>query len=521
MAHEERTWNPRFIEYMKFIVGHPNYRGMPDVYKADKSIRWIVAGKSEHGQARTKWWREKARELKIPVEGKWIAKVAKANHPTKIKVCQTCGREMSTEYVYPNKHLITRLNQIPGYEGRFQYEDFQSIYEIMEYLIKESGSKGYRELSEIFAIPGNIEKTFDSYRDFVNSNYVVLERGNLSPGVMSNAPDRLDGFHSYNICCRKTEDTGRHDDNLSRYTEDRRAYENWADGDWKAASWLMGRHGKGKCNLCQKEGDVTADHIGPLSLGFAHLPVFIPLCKSCNSAKNNRLFYEDVKKLIALEKQGNQVTSWHAKYLWDRLKGTVHNDKDALQLSKLMRISHHYFLEIFYQISKKGHKDFLLQYLHPEYALYEDINFENLNPATFEYDSIMKKAGDKKNYLNNAGRYIRIAFDSLEEYHEKENRRITAIIDEPDQSVINEKLREILSILYRETDRSSMLWKVMEASFRYNDKNTRSEAVGAALEITDFGKKNLTIDEADKKIKELLQFIAIRLEKKWKVEIEE
>jgi Alw26I/Eco31I/Esp3I family type II restriction endonuclease len=521
MAHEERTWNPHFMEYMKFIVGHPNYRGMPAAYKTDKTIRWIVAGKSEPGQARTNWWKKKAKELNIPVAGKWIAKVAKANHPTKIKVCQTCGREMSIEYVYPNRHLIARLNQIPGCEGRFQYEDFQSIFEIMGYLINEFGSKGYQELSIIFAIPGTIEKKFDSYRDFVHSNYVVLERGNLSPGVMSNAPDRFDGFHSYNICCRKTEDTGRHDDNLSKYTEDRRAYEHWADGDWKAASWLMGRRGKGKCNLCQKEGAVTADHIGPLSLGFAHLPIFIPLCKSCNSAKNNRLFYDDVKKLIDLENQGNQVTSWHAKYLWDRLKRNVHNDKDALQLSKLMRISHHYFLEIFYEISKNGHKDFLLQYLHPEYALYEDIIFENINPATFEYDSITKKAGDKKNYFNNAGRYIRVAIDALENYYDKDNRRITAKIDEPEQKIIREKLQDILSILYLETDQDSDLWKVMEASFRYDDKNTRNQEIGVALKITDFGKKNHTIDEADKKIQELLQFIANCLEKKWKLDIED
>ena len=47
----------------------------------------------------------------------------------------------------------------------------------------------------------------------------------LSPGVMSNAPDRLDGFHSYNKCCRAKEDKGRSKENLNKYGEDRRAYE--------------------------------------------------------------------------------------------------------------------------------------------------------------------------------------------------------------------------------------------------------------------------------------------------------
>ena len=34
-------------------------------------------------------------------------------------------------------------------------------------------------------------------------------RGRLSPGAMSNPPDRLDGFHTYNLCCRSKQDTGR------------------------------------------------------------------------------------------------------------------------------------------------------------------------------------------------------------------------------------------------------------------------------------------------------------------------
>ena len=47
---------------------------------------------------------------------------------------------------------------------------------------------------------------------------------------MGNPPDRLDGFHSYNRCCRGTSDKGRFKENLKRYGDDRRAYENWSDG---------------------------------------------------------------------------------------------------------------------------------------------------------------------------------------------------------------------------------------------------------------------------------------------------
>jgi len=63
-------------------------------------------------------------------------------------------------------------------------------------------------------------------------------RGLLSPGAMSNAPDRLDGFHTYNLCCRPTQDTGRAVDNLKSYGDDRRAFEQWCEGDWAAANLL-------------------------------------------------------------------------------------------------------------------------------------------------------------------------------------------------------------------------------------------------------------------------------------------
>ena len=56
---------------------------------------------------------------------------------------------------------------------------------------------------------------------------------------MSNAPDRLDGFH-YNRCCRKKTDKGRSDANLASYSKDRRAFENWSDGNWITANMLMG-----------------------------------------------------------------------------------------------------------------------------------------------------------------------------------------------------------------------------------------------------------------------------------------
>ncbi len=449
---------------MEFIIDHENYRGMPLARKPNGEITWICAGKSELGKMREAWWKSKAQSLRLPTSGKWIARVAKANHPTKMKICQTCGRELSIEYVYPTKNLIKRFNRIPGCEDIFRYEDFLSIDQVIHIIINEIGTRGFKALSEIFDIPSYIGRTEREYYEYIYENFIVTERGFLSPGAMSNAPDRLDGFHSYNICCRSKEDTGRHKENLSRYSEDRRAYEHWADGDWKAASWLMNQSGYGKCIICEKEGPVTADHIGPISLGFSHLPIFQPLCKSHNSAKNNRMFYKDVEKLIALERGNikyyfenekgnleleklvdNNVVSWHAGHIWDSLKNRVRTDDDALNLSKVMRISHHHVLELLCSISRAGYKDFLIPYLHPEYAHFENIWFKDLNESTFDHDGVVRREGTKKQYQNNAARYIRKAIQALDDYHQKENRRVTNIFKSDEIREISIRNKDIIN----------------------------------------------------------------------------
>ncbi len=372
----KRVWHKNFLKYMDFIVKHPNYAGMPEAYKADGSIRWVTSGKSEIGQKRLAWWDKKRKELKIKKNGPWISKVARAIHPTGKKFCQICGKEMSLDYIYPNK------------------------------------------------------------------------RSGFSPGAMSNAPDRFEGYHTYNLCCRGVQDTGRHRDNLNRYGEDRRAYENWADGDWKAASWLMKVFNKHK---------VSPDHIGPISLGFSHNPQFNPLTPAKNSAKNNRMTFADVKKLIELEKNGASVVSWHSKYIWDILKNKVQTDADALKLSKIMRRNIHQILLVLSEISKQGYSKFLVtNFLHPEYAFYS-VAFKDFDPETGSYKEMIKISGDKKQYANNAKRYIRISLESLKAYQKVKNRNIQTLKSKNLQEMIdkiilllkNKKIKEAKASLYK------------------------------------------------------------------------
>lgn len=107
------------------------------------------------------------------------------------------------------------------------------------------------------------------------------------------------------------------------------------------------------CPVCGETAKMTADHIGPISLGFCHSTNIVPMCKACNSAKNNRLSLSDVRKLLTLEADGNQVVSWHSQYIWDKYKNTITSDKDARKLSSLMLKCHQNVLKLFSLFTKR------------------------------------------------------------------------------------------------------------------------------------------------------------------------
>ena len=99
--------------------------------------------------------------------------------------------------------------------------------------------------------------------------------------------------------------------------------------------------------------ELSADHIGPISLGFCHRPKFHPM--QMNSiGKKNRMTFADVKILLEDEKNGDHVISWHSKYLWDSLKNRVTNYADAVRFSSLMRKNLHYVLTLFSKIDDTG-----------------------------------------------------------------------------------------------------------------------------------------------------------------------
>merc|ERR1711871_1185813 len=146
--------------------------------------------------------------------------MARFIHPTGKHICKMCNQECSIVYEYPTqntwKWLLKNFNIVKNEENNL-YTIFQ-LYDTIKDTNKDDKFTKY------------FGKSNDELKQICHSDKYTGKK--LSPGVMGNPPDRLDGFHCYNsICnCRKTKDKGRSDENMKSYTRDRRAYVMMSDG---------------------------------------------------------------------------------------------------------------------------------------------------------------------------------------------------------------------------------------------------------------------------------------------------
>lgn len=451
-----QSWAPEFVAYMAFIVNHPAYSDMPDAVKCDGKIQWEAPSNRSSGLyqfthiKRRDWWRAKALSVDIdPSVDQWISKTAKKIHPTGEKPCKRCGLIMQIAYVYPQKNLIKRFNKIFG--DSFEVSELEPINDIVQKAYDLYGSDFTKKISELFGTKNTkvppLDNDLEEIQLWLTDVYTPSEPSLLSPGSMSNAPDRFDGFHSFNRCCRGTADTGRHDPNLKGYTTDRRVFEYWSEGDWIAADRLMGLvKTKLSSEPCADDGSgpPTADHIGPLSLGFCHRPEFKMLSKSGNSAKNNRMSLSDVLYLLECEKSGVEVASWYAKPLWDMLKLNIDNDEKSLRLSKILRDNQRNAMHILCKLFEEKKFAFLVYLLELGYAD-RKVEFINLHTDNFitKYDDIKSTPRTTKYSAEQKARRIRIGLQALEGYKEKDNRHLYLVLDDSISETIDSAIKAI------------------------------------------------------------------------------
>ena len=430
MAREERQWHPRFLEYMEMIVKHPNYRGLPIERKPDGSLKWIATAQSETGKARIKWCKDYAMRLGIPDQPGVYADVMLEIHPTKWKVCQTCGRQMSLYYHYPNANFLKSLNKT--FETDFNECDH--IMDIWDEVCKNSYTT--QKFAAFLIQKGDLdlnpcEATKEEIIDALE--YACRKGGKkcLGPGAMSNFPARADGFHTYNRCCRAAQDKGRSKENLKSYTKDRRAYEYWSDGNIHAANQFMGS---------RFFDGTSADHIGPISLGFIHDPHYLqPMPSGDNSSKRDRLQLVDIEKIIDTEtRTGIYPMSWYSKEIWEHIKSNYASNhakiagpyRDALKQNMA-----NFMYVLWYILSScpEDGEEFLIEaFLKPNFKYF------NYSYAFNSRGDIVSKESRHFTYRNQyeTERYCRIAIDAVYDYNDKDNRNATPVLTENEKTML-------------------------------------------------------------------------------------
>lgn len=411
------------------IINHPNYKGLAITKKDDGSYSWIATAKSPTGESRIRWCLKKAHELGIPNQPGVYADVMLEIHPTKWKVCQTCGRKMSLYYHYPNANFVAALNRKFG----THFSDCDHISDIWDNLLTERFSPF--QIASFLIEQGELSNSYlDSKETIIDSLEYACRKGSkkcLGPGAMSNFPDRFDGFHTYNRCCRSSQDKGRSKENLKSYTKDRRAYEYWSDGNIHAANQFMGS---------QFFDGISADHIGPISLGFIHDPRYLqPMEGGDNSAKRDRLQVADVIKIIQTQKRtGIYPMSWYSKEIWEYIKDNYKNNepkvgttyRDAL---KQNMANYMYILWSILENCPHNGQPFLISaFLAPNFKY-------------FEFDYTFNAEGDITNQnprhyternKNECDRYCRIAIESVYDYMNKNNRNTTPYLTTSENNLL-------------------------------------------------------------------------------------
>lgn len=417
MAKTDKVWHPDFVAYMNYIANHPNYSGLPIKRKSDGSLAWIATAKSDIGKARIAWCEKKAQELGFPIEAGVYARVMREIHPTKWKVCQTCGREMSIYYHYLSANCIKAIKRHFGVE----YSEIDHIsdvwddlrnrgnthFSIAEFFVSYAGLNGLNKNSSKDKIIDALEKTCR------NEGKAIL-----SPGAMSNFPDRFDGFHTYNRCCRATQDKGRSKENLRSYNQDRRAYEYWSDGNIHAANQFMGSG---------FFAGISADHVGPISLGFVHDPRYLqPMTGSDNSSKRDRLQIVDIENIISIEKRtGVYPMSWFSKDIWEFIRknyasfpekvSTVYRDALKQNMSNFM-----YVLWYIMENATHGQRFLIDSLLKPNFRYFKSSYTFNAQGDIISQDN---RHYTERN-AHEMERYTRIAIDAVYDFNAKDNRNI-------------------------------------------------------------------------------------------------
>jgi Alw26I/Eco31I/Esp3I family type II restriction endonuclease len=398
-----KQFHQNFKDYQQKFISSINDNDYPFERKSEKEISWYAMKDKPYGKKMLTWADNRIKQLGIEDKAGKYRMLMYEVHPFKEKPCAVCGETMSIDYIYINQNLVKKINK----ELALNVNTLTSIYELFE-----NNKSIVNELTQILEF--NPKKKIESEIDNLISECKVGKK-TLGPGAMSNFPDRIDGYHTYNRCCRSKEDKGRHVDNLRSYSKDRRAYEFWSDGNLHAANRYM---------ASKRFKNTSADHIGPISLGFKHESIFIqPMESGPNSSKGDRLVKKDIEKLIKIEAD-NELSpiSFQAQILWKELKKTKLTKSNLELFRDYFKQNQIFFYFVLYQIlnNENGLK-FLVEFFIKPKMIYFNYDYEFNDEG-----KIIKKTPRKSNDANKKefDRMVKVSTTSLIDFSKQSNRKV-------------------------------------------------------------------------------------------------
>lgn len=523
---DAKPWHPEFVKFIEEMAAHPTYAGMPDAVDENGKVQWESpsnrrGGKYQHTHAkRSEWWKKKAKSIGVSSnESEWISRVAKRIHPFERKPCRNCGMWLYRDYRYLQKLTVREFS------SRFPDLEFSrttSIFDAVNLIHRNYGDSGVKFVADFLSIksisiPRGARGSVEDFMTFLEDVYVPADtaiKSKLGPGAMCNPPDRFDGYHHYNRCCRGTADPGRRRENLSTYSTDRRVFQHWCGGDWIAADRLMGQFSTvfkdHECRIggCSESG-TSPDHIGPVSLGFAHRPKFALMCGSHNSSKNNRMTLFDVEMLRKEIEEGSEVLSWQSLHIWNKLSELVVDEETALRLSKIMRDNQRIAMDMLCQLRNRGCLAYLTTFLELDCARW-DVRFLNISAkdGVSTFDEVEFKPRTSKQAEKQIERRMRVAFESLEDYSKKSNRHTWNI-----RNIWKERIEAMCKVLNQgETTRTAEVDRRLEYALA-NKKRMSASLLNDIDRIECYPPRSFV--EATEILESALESISDRLQGEW------
>lgn len=398
-----------FKEYQEQLLNSSAFKDYPE------HVNWVATKKSKTGEARIAWANAKLKEYGWDTGPGCWAKLMFEVHPFKAKACSCCNKIMSLDYIYLNKNLIRKLNSC------FEYltPKLSECYNVFD-LLDDLYTNDLQKCIDLFkCLFGPIPVTNTKNNKEILLNYftwaVYSSRTGqvasklLGPGAMSNFPDRLDGFHTYNRCCRSIQDKGRSPENMAKYSKDRRAYEYWVDGNFQRGNAYM------KSFIFK---NTTADHIGPISLGFVHDYYNLqPMDGSSNSSKRDTLTEQ---AMLMLQENSPLKISWFSKDIWEFIVNQFKSKGIQPWFGESLKQSLRFYLLLMYKIKmiKNGENFIKFYYLQPKEIFFK---YEYSTISDNEIKITLKQPSEQLN--KEISRFHRVSLNSLSDVFSKQNRR--------------------------------------------------------------------------------------------------